>query len=100
MAPVVEALDRMCVGSWGPDLTIILDLPVAMAQARLAVRGAPSDVIEARDVAYHERVRDAFMEIGRKEPWRCIILDAEEPFEEVLDQALKAMDRRLGTETP
>jgi dTMP kinase len=98
MGSVVEALDRMCVGSWGPDLTIILDLPVEIAQQRLVTRGRPADSIEARGPEYHERVREAFMEIGRKEPWRCVIIDTDQPPEDVLDMALRSMDRRLGTE--
>lgn len=41
-----------------PDLTLVLDLPLEVAARR---RGRDADRMEARDVAYQQRVRDGFL---------------------------------------
>ncbi|MBU6319068.1 MAG: dTMP kinase [Alphaproteobacteria bacterium] len=92
----IEALERLCVGSSGPDLTLILDLPLDAAGGRVRARGAGLDAIEGRGEAYHARVREAFLEIAQREPQRCVVLDASLPPEALCDQALAVIDQRLG----
>jgi dTMP kinase len=66
----------------GPDLTIVLDVPV---EAGLA-RKAPGDVtrFEAEyDLAFHERVRAGFLAIAASEPERVAVVDATRDIDEV-----------------
>lgn len=93
----IESLERLCVGASGPDLTFILDLPLEAAGSRLRTRGSAPDAIEARGAAYHARVREAFLEIARAEPERCVVLDAAASPGEILRCALEAIDQRVGT---
>jgi dTMP kinase len=54
-----------------PDLTIFLDLPVKKG---LKHRQSSKDRIEKRSVAYHERVRNGYLKLARKEPKRIKIV--------------------------
>ncbi|MGE3819563.1 MAG: dTMP kinase [Isosphaeraceae bacterium] len=57
----VEEVGRVGLVATGgllPDLTILLDLPISLARAR--VRGA-RDRLEDRPESYHERVREGFL---------------------------------------
>jgi dTMP kinase len=92
----IETLERLCVGSSGPDLTLILDLPLDAASGRVRARGAGLDAIEGRGERYHARVREAFLEIARREPQRCVVLDASLSPEALCERALDAIDQRLG----
>lgn len=92
----IEALERLCVGSSAPDLTLILDLPREVAAGRLIARGAGPDAIEGRGEAYHARVRQAFLEIAQKEPQRCVVLNAALAPEALCEQALEVIGQRLG----
>jgi len=92
----IETLERLCVGSSGPDLTLILDLPLDAASGRVRARGAGLDAIEGRGERYHARVREAFLEIARREPQRCVVLDASLSPEALCERALEAIDQRLG----
>ena len=75
--PAVEiaTLHRIALGSFAPDLTVILDLPVEIGLARAAVRAAV-DRFEGLDPAFHERVRLGFRQIAAAEPTRCVLIDA------------------------
>lgn len=58
-----------------PDLTLVLDVPRAVAVARLRGRGAANDRYERLDEAFHQRVRAGFREIAAQQA-RCVLVDA------------------------
>ena len=78
----VEALHRLVLDGLVPDLTLILDLPVADGLARVRSRGKESRY-EMRDTAFHEMVRQAFLDIARREPDRCTVIDARDGIDAV-----------------
>lgn len=59
-----------------PDLTIILDLPVADGFAR---KSGTRDRIEAKHPDYHERVRRGFLAMAASRPDRFAVVDALRP---------------------
>jgi len=74
---VVETVTRLAVGGCWPDMTLVLDLPVATGLARAKARGAGAeDRYERMGVAFHERLRAGFHDIARREPGRCRLVDA------------------------
>ena len=68
-------LQRLAIGDFAPDLTLILDLPVAVGLARAAARAA-ADRFEGLDRAFHERLRQGFRRIAADNPQRCVLIDA------------------------
>ncbi len=78
-----------------PDLTLVMQVLPAVAAARLAVRGAPSDRYEALDAAFHARVAAGFMAIAAAEPDRCVVLDANGTEEDVQVAAWAAVSALL-----
>lgn len=80
---VIDTLYRLAVGDFRPDLTLILDLPVETGLARagarndaISDRAAAEDRYERMDRAFHQRLRDGFLDIARREPARCVVIDA------------------------
>lgn len=76
----LESIRRVlavATGGLAPDLTILLDCPVAVARARRVHRATASDRFESDD-AFSERVRAGFVELARtSERWG--VVDAEAP---------------------
>jgi len=91
----LAALHRLIAGALAPDLTLILDLPVAAGLARAAARADSETRFERKDRAFHERLRQGFLDIARREPARCVVLDAAAPPEAVRAAALAALRQRL-----
>lgn len=56
----VEAALRLATGGIGPDLTVVLDVPVAVGRDRQRKARKVRDRIEREDDAFHERVRQAY----------------------------------------
>ncbi|TAF99991.1 MAG: dTMP kinase [Betaproteobacteria bacterium] len=84
-AEFVDALASLVHPGFVPDMTLLFDLPPDAAQDRVAGRGA-ADRIEAESVAFHERVRRAYLERAAAEPQRIRVLDTRESKQAVADR--------------
>jgi len=86
---LLALLERIALGERRPDLTLVLDLPSAEGLARAGRRGAGGDRFENRDLAYHEGLRRAFLDIAKHEPARCRVIDSTRPVTEVAQDILR-----------
>lgn len=93
----VAALYRATLGDFGPDLTLVLDLPVSIGLARAGAREAGGKSrYERMDEAMHERLRQGFLDIARREPTRCAVLDASLGADAVAAAVEATVRARLG----
>jgi dTMP kinase len=69
-----------------PDLTLLLDMPVEAALARL---GRPLDRMEQQTDEFRQRLRDGFLREARRHPDRIAVIDAKQPVDEV-HEAIRA----------
>ena len=74
---LIMALETYCLGTVRPDVTLILDLPVAVGLARALGRGGAEARFEAKGEAFHQRLRQGFADIAAAEPNRCKLIDAD-----------------------
>jgi dTMP kinase len=81
----IRALETMVQGTRRPDLTFLLDAPVAHALARAAARnaGTVSDRFERERAEFFERVRDAYRARAAADPARIAIIDATQAVDAV-----------------
>ena len=69
-----------------PDLTLVFDVPVEVAQQRLQRETPQPDRFERLDAAFFDRVRRAYLERASQFPQRIRIVDSSRSFEEVRKQ--------------
>jgi dTMP kinase len=94
-----ERMRRLQVEALGPfraDLTLVLDMPVAAGLARTGARRGDETRYERMDRAFHERVRQGFVEIAAGDPTRFVVLDAEHHPERVAEAILRAVAGHFG----
>jgi len=73
-----------------PDLTILLDISPedGLRRSRRTEFGeGVADRFESEDIAFHGRLRDAFLEIAKREPNRVVALDASVPLADIIVSA-------------
>ncbi len=88
----VRAVNRFATGALAPDVTLLLRVDPAVARARQDRRGAVPDRLEREDDAFFARIAAAYEQIAAAEPQRVRVLDASQPRERVLADALAALD--------
>ncbi len=87
-------LHRLAAGDFAPDLTFVLDLPAAEGLARAARRGAVTR-FERMPLDMHERLRQGFLEIARRETARCVVIDARREIGAIHADITAALRERL-----
>jgi dTMP kinase len=78
-----------------PDLTIVLDVPVATTLARLASRGAAADRYERLGAPFFQRIRDGFHAVAAADPGRCVMIDGQGAEQDVAAAILATVHARL-----
>ena len=91
----VETLQRLVQGDLQPDLTILLDVDLSTGQARSQQRNAGRDRFESEQMAFKQRVRDAYLDLAHKHPNRICVIDASLGLSEVQKQILHVLNRFL-----
>jgi len=76
-----------------PDLTLLFDLPPAVAAERLRAARQP-DRFEAQDAAFFERVRQAYLDRMAAQPQRFALIDARRTPAEVSAQVQAVLTER------
>ena len=93
---MVARINRAAAGDVWPDLTIVLDLPVADGLARAQGRRDVEDRYERMGTAFHERIRGAFVDIAKAEPDRCVVIAATGDVDEVAGAVWDTVQTRLS----
>ena len=71
----IQYLYKLIAGDFKPNATFILDIPPEDGLKRAFNRGN-TNRMEDMDLSFHHNLRQAFLDIARGEPDRCVVLDA------------------------
>ena len=88
----VADLSLWATGGLVPDLTIVLDVDPALGLARVV----GPDRLEAEPVEWHERVRQAFLDIAARTPDRYLVLDGSRPAEDLAVEIAAVVSALVG----
>lgn len=93
---VVNRLASLVHPDIQPDLTLLMDVPVALGMQRVATRAGHTDRFERQRTDFLERVRAAYLAQARMEPDRIVIIDASQELDQVRAQIIDVLERRLA----
>ena len=98
---LIDALEELALDGRVPDLTIMLDMSPEAAFQRVEQRamddGIPSvaDRFEKEDLAWHGRLRDAFLDIADKNSGRCTVISAAQEADAVAEEIWQTICRHF-----
>lgn len=75
-AEKVKAVHAAVMDGFEPDLTILFDIDPILAQKRVETRGEDLSRFDAESIAFHNTLRQAFLEIAKDEKDRIFTVDA------------------------
>lgn len=97
-------ITQFATGGLSPDLTVYLDCPVEIGlqrKANAAGKGGEWNRLDRKPVAYHERVRQGYLDLIKADPQRWLVIDAL-PLPDIVGHHVRTqIDARLeGVWTP
>lgn len=93
-AGLLRGITAAATGGLWPHLTVLLDLDPVIGLERAARRGQP-DRLERADLAFHQRLRQGFLELAEADPARFLVLDAALAETELEKRIWEAVRSRL-----
>jgi len=101
---VIDSLYQMVAGEFQPDLTFIFDIDPEMGIGRSIKHlkatsnstEATEDRYERMGLPFHQRLRTGFLEIAKKFPDRCVMIDAAQDVQSVHQRMLEVIFSRFG----
>lgn len=97
---ILQNLYKIVAGDFKPDLTIILDIDPIIGMRRSYAKAEEMEVkelrFESKKLEFHNNLRNGFLEIAKREPKRCVVLDADTSIENLHKKIVAVIEERLG----
>ena len=94
----IAQLERWVQGELQPDFTLLFDVPLEVARARICQRAEQTqgslDKFEQESFAFFQRTRDAYLQRAEQAPQRMAVIDSTRPLNEVKAQIRAALAAR------
>ncbi len=95
----IEKLYEVAVGDVHPDLTFIFDIDPVIGLNRSTKRlnqvQSGEDRYEKMELAFHQRLRQGFLDVAAKNPDRCVIIDATQDVDTIHKQIVTVIQDRF-----
>jgi dTMP kinase len=85
----VARISRWATENLSPILTIIMDIPAETGLSRLQSR----DRLEAEPLAFHERIRQEYLNIANSDPERYFVVDARQSKEAIHEEIVERVSK-------
>lgn len=89
----IEMLNSIATSNRKPDLTLVFDIDVETSMKRV---GTEKDRMESAGIEFHNRVRQGYLDIAKKEPNRVKVINAVKSIEEINREVISIIDGIIG----
>jgi len=90
-------LNMYATDGFFPDLTLLFDLDPRIGLQRIAAnKGREVNRLDLEKIDFHDNVRKTFLELAKRFSDRFVVLDASKPFDEVVQDAYRAVKDKLA----
>lgn len=92
----VLSINEFAIGKRMPDATLLFDLPAEVGLARIqATRQDEVNRLDAESLAFHEQVRNGYLQIAQANPARIYVINANQNLQQVVEETLSVLDNLL-----
>ncbi len=99
---LLKNLNAQATGGISPDITFLMDLKVSDSQARIEhrkkrnQRSKKVDRFESETIAFHERIREVYLQLAKAEPERFLVLNAIEKPQVIFQKMIDHIEKRMS----
>ena len=91
----IRRIDSAVLDDFQPELTLILDMDIKVGLERALARGTAENRFEKFGADFHERLRQSFLDIAKRFPERCRVIDAGGTEDQVAEAIWTTVSRRF-----
>ncbi|MDT3960502.1 dTMP kinase [Staphylococcus kloosii] len=87
----VKAINEFAINGLYPDLTIYLDVSVAVGRQRIVSNLREQNRLDQEDEAFHEKVVEGYHKVIDSDASRFVVIDANQNIDDVVDATYKSI---------
>lgn len=91
----MQLVYEQLAGNFKPDLTIVLDCSPQKGLKRAMARHHHENRFEQKELSFHRKIHQGFLEIAQQNPDRCVVVNAERAPEKVFTDIKIAIEQRF-----
>lgn len=92
----VWRINQFATGGLKPDLTFYLDIEPEVGMARIEANGNREvNRLDMENLAFHRKVREAYLRIAEENPERIVTIDANRPIAVVERDIVRMLENRI-----
>jgi dTMP kinase len=95
----VRNINTLATGGTDPDLTLLVDIPVAEILQRKRRAGLPFDRMESSGLEFYERVRQGYRAIATRDRHRFAVVDGMKTVDHLADEIWNCVQNTIGKVT-
>ncbi len=98
----IKAVNEFAIRGVKPDRTLLFDLPVEEGLARAFDRiarqqeASPEDRFEREEKAFHQRVREGYLQLAHQEPQRFRVINASQDIPAIHRDVCRHLETMIG----
>ena len=92
----IQTINDFAIEGHAPDLTLYLDIPAEVGQARIMQNQRAQNRLDKEDEAFHARVIDGYRQLIQNHPERYEVIDATQSIDAVIQDVLMVIKQRLA----
>ena len=96
----LQGLYKIVAGDFKPDLTFILDIDPEKGMRRSFAKAEAMAIkelrFESRQIEFHRNLRQGFLEIAKREPERCVVINADDDIANIQQQIIRTVTEKFG----
>lgn len=92
----IQTINDFAIEGHAPDLTLYLDIPAEVGQARIMQNQRAQNRLDKEDEAFHARVIDGYQQLIQNHPERYEVIDATQSIDAVIQDVLTVIKQRLA----
>ena len=85
---VIE-VNKISIGEIYPDLTFIFDINPTQGIERALKEKSRETRFEEKNITYHKKIRDGYMNIARDNPERCVVINGTDDIKQISKKILE-----------
>jgi dTMP kinase len=93
---IIRRVQSAAIGDFKPNLTLVLDLPVSVGLERAKARPGSENRFEQFHAEFHEKLRQAFLDIAKRNGDRCVLIDAAGSEDQVAELIWQTFAKRFS----
>lgn len=97
----LKQINKIAAGRLMPELTLLLDLPVAIGIARAGERNRQAGTVvsegrfDSESLDFHERVRRGYLQLASESPERIVVIDAYRDQNQVYQDCVETLQKYI-----